>query len=317
MLAALDPPRDANERLTRLEIVLRDALTHGPRGSPAPPPRLGRALLHAVFPAGARVRPRLLLAAARAAGGHDDSLAYAAAAAVELLHCASLAHDDLPCFDDADLRRGLPTVHKAYGEATAVLVGDGLIVLAFDVLARALEARPAVGAGPLALLAAAAGARGGLVAGQAWELEGEVDLAAYHRAKTASLFEASAALGATLAGAEAAPFARLGRELGMAYQLADDVCDRVGDAGGLGKPTGRDAALGRPTAAADLDDARARLRLAMRRAALAVPPCPGERHLRATVEGVLDLLAGRCRLDRHGDAEPHDGPPHASPSAPL
>ncbi|MCU0683187.1 MAG: polyprenyl synthetase family protein [Polyangiaceae bacterium] len=260
-------------------------------------------MLHAVFPGGARVRPRLLLAATRAAGGPEDPLAYAAAAAVELLHCASLAHDDLPCFDDADVRRGLPTVHQAFGEAMAVLVGDGLIVLAFDVLAHALEARPAVGLRPLTLLASAAGAKGGLVAGQAWELEDEVDLAAYHRAKTASLFEASAAIGAALAGVEAAPFARLGRTLGMTYQLADDVCDRVGDTEDLGKRPGRDAALRRPTAASDLDVARSRLRLSMRQALLAVPPCPGEPQLRATVEGVLDRLAGRCRLDRHDAAE--------------
>ncbi|HEU4532922.1 MAG TPA: polyprenyl synthetase family protein, partial [Polyangiaceae bacterium] len=272
-------------------------------------------LLHAVFPGGARVRPRLLLAATRAAGGKDDALAFAAAAAVELLHCASLAHDDLPCFDDADRRRGAPTVHKAFGEATAVLAGDGLIVLAFDVLARALEARPAVGLRPLTLLAAAAGARGGLVAGQAWELESEPDLAAYHRAKTASLFEAAAAIGAALAGADPAPFARLGRSLGMIYQLADDVCDRAGDAEELGKPCGRDAALGRPTAAADLELARSRLRLAMNQVALAVPPCPGEAHLRATVEGVLDLLAARCRLDRHDAVEPAGAAPRACSAA--
>lgn len=309
MAVALATPCDANERLAHLELVLRDAITQGPRGSVGAPPRLERALLHAVFPGGARVRPRLLLAATRAAGGHDDPLAYAAAAAVEFLHCASLAHDDLPCFDDADVRRGLPTVHQAFGEAMAVLVGDGLIVLAFDVLARALEARPAVGVRPLTLLASAAGARGGLVAGQAWELEGEVDLSAYHRAKTASLFEASAAIGATLAGVEATPFARLGRTLGMTYQLADDVCDRVGDAEDLGKHPGRDAALRRPTAAGDLDVARCRLRLSMRQALIAVPPCPGEQQLRAQVEGVLDRLAGRCRLDRHEAAESTGGAP--------
>lgn len=283
-----------------LESVLREAVMRPPRGASPPPPKLRDALVHAVFPGGARVRPRLCLAATRAAGGQDDPLAYAAAAAVELLHCASLAHDDLPCFDAAELRRGRPTVHKVWGDAMAVLVGDGLIVLAFDVLARALEGRPDIGARPLAILAASAGVHGGLVGGQAWELEDDVDVAAYHRAKTASLFEASAALGAAVAGVDPAPFAALGRALGMTYQLADDVCDRIGDAAELGKNPGRDAALGRPSAAAgDLAVAQDRLRLAMRRTVVAVPDCPGEAELRAVVEGVLDLLASRCRVDRH------------------
>lgn len=288
-----------------LETVLRDAVTRPAPGALPAPPKLREALLHAVFPGGARVRPRLCLAAARAAGGAEDAVAHAAAAAVELVHCASLAHDDLPCFDDADLRRGRPTVHKVWGEAMAVLVGDGLIVLAFDVLARALEARPELGARPLALLAGATGAHGGLVGGQAWELEGEVDVAAYHRAKTASLFEAATALGAAVAGADPAPFAALGRALGMTYQLADDVCDRVGSVEELGKHPGRDAALGRPTAAqGELAFAESRLRLAMKRVLLAIPSCPGEAELRASIEGVLDLLAQRCRLDRHGPLEP-------------
>ncbi|HEU4411209.1 MAG TPA: polyprenyl synthetase family protein [Polyangiaceae bacterium] len=304
MVAVPPPPRDATQGPSRLEAALREAVTGGPRGAAAPPPRLEQALLHAVFPGGARVRPRLVLATARAAGGQADALALAAAVAVELLHCASLAHDDLPCFDDADLRRGLPSVHKAFGEATAVLVGDGLIVLAFEALARALEARPDVGPRPLALLAAAAGPRGGLVAGQAWELEGrDVDLAAYHLAKTAALFEASAALGAAVAGADPAPFARLGRAIGMTYQLADDVADRVASVGELGKRPGRDAALGRPTAAADLDVARSRLRLAMMRTALAVPTCPGECELRAMVLGVLDRLAACCGVEPHDPLE--------------
>ena len=298
------PTADVLSASARLETVLHDAIARPPHGTSSSPPKLREALLHAVFPGGARVRPRLCLAAARAAGGCEEAVAYAAAAAVELVHCASLAHDDLPCFDDADLRRGRPTVHKVWGEAMAVLVGDGLIVLAFDVLARALEARPELGARPLVVLAGATGAHGGLVGGQAWELESEVDLAAYHRAKTAALFEAAAALGAVVAGADPAPFARLGRALGMTYQLADDVCDRVGSVEEIGKRPGRDAALGRPTAASgELAFAEARLRLAMKRVAEAIPSCPGEAELRASIEGVLDLLAARCRVDRHGPLE--------------
>jgi geranylgeranyl diphosphate synthase type II len=289
-----------------VEVALRDAITRAPAtGAPAPP-KLQEALLHAVFPGGARARPGLCLAVTRAAGGQVDAAAVAAAAAVELVHCASLAHDDLPCFDDADLRRGGPTVHKVWGDAMAVLVGDALIVLAFDVLARGLEARPDLGARPISLLAAATGAHGGLVGGQAWELEdpADVDVAAYHRAKTAALFEASAGLGALVAGVAPASFAALGRSLGMTYQLADDVCDRVASAEALGKVPGRDAALGRPTAASgDLDAAAARLRVAMRRTELAVPSCPGETELRFAVRDVLARLAARCRIGLRGPVD--------------
>lgn len=298
MVAALSESRLSLGDLTRLEATLRDAITCPARSGVVLPPKLEAALLHAVFPGGARVRPRLLLGVTRAAGGPDDALAYAAAASVELLHCASLVHDDLPCFDDADLRRGRPTVHAAFGEAMAVLVGDGLLVLASEVLARALEARPDVGVRPLTLLARAAGVHGGLVGGQAWELEGEVDVAAYHRAKTASLFEASAAIGAAVAGADPVPFGELGCALGMTYQLADDVCDRVGAVEELGKRPGRDAALGRPTGArGDLGLVQSRLRTAMKRTLASVPECPGHAELRAVVEEVLALLAARCRLD--------------------
>src|SRR5690606_20416857 len=109
------------------------------------PPHLREALAYAVFPGGARVRPRLCLAAARACGLADDGLALSSSVAVELLHCATLVHDDLPCFDGAELRRGKPSVHRVYGEAMAVLVGDGLLVRAFDVLAGALSSRPEIG----------------------------------------------------------------------------------------------------------------------------------------------------------------------------
>jgi geranylgeranyl diphosphate synthase, type II len=266
------------------------------------PPRLREALAYAVFPGGARVRPRLCLAVARAAGVADEPLSLAAASAVELLHCATLVHDDLPCFDDAELRRGKLSVHQAYGEAMAVLVGDALIVLALDVLGAAISTRPAVGLAPLTALLRAAGARGGLVAGQAWELEpGAVDVGAYHRAKTASLFEAAAELGALSAGADPRPFARLGRSLGMAYQLADDLADRLADVAEIGKRPGRDAELGRPTAAAgSVEMAQSRLRLANAQVLAAIPPTPGEEELRTTIQAVLDALAARCRIDCRG-----------------
>jgi geranylgeranyl diphosphate synthase type II len=119
----------------RIEQALEAAVT--PCEIRGAPPRLAAALRHAVFPGGARVRPQLCLAVAAACGNDRPALAEAAAVAIELLHCASLVHDDLPCFDDAPLRRGLPSVHAKYGERIAVLAGDALIVRAFDVLAAA------------------------------------------------------------------------------------------------------------------------------------------------------------------------------------
>src|SRR5271166_3884954 len=107
------------------------------------PPLLIAAMRSAVFPGGARIRPRLCLAVARACAEDDPALAVAAATSIELLHCASLVHDDLPCFDDAATRRGRPSIHKAYGERIAVLAGDALIVLAFEALGRAAERAPA------------------------------------------------------------------------------------------------------------------------------------------------------------------------------
>src|SRR3954465_8460713 len=135
---------------TRIELALTVGVTRAE--APGCPPRLGAALRHAVFPRGARIRPRLCRARAAACGDDAPAAADAAAAAVELLHCASLVHDDLPCFDDAPTRRGKPTVHRVYGEPLAVLVGDALIVLAFESLARASAAVPSRMAPLIALL---------------------------------------------------------------------------------------------------------------------------------------------------------------------
>lgn len=122
---------DANRRI---EQALDAAIAH--LEAPGAPPRLAEALRYAVFPGGHRIRPRLCLSVARACGDDDPGASDAAAAAIELIHCASLIHDDLPCFDDAPLRRGQPSVHAAYGEPLAVLAGDALIVSAFETLAR-------------------------------------------------------------------------------------------------------------------------------------------------------------------------------------
>jgi geranylgeranyl diphosphate synthase type II len=164
----------------RIERALSQALKSAEaRGAP---PRLASAIRHAVVPGGARIRPQLLLAVACACGDDDPSLADGAAAALELLHCASLVHDDLPCFDDAPLRRGRASVHAAYGERCAVLAGDALIVMAFEALARAATRSPWRLPALLCMLASRVGMPHGIVAGQAWECEDWVALPDYQRA---------------------------------------------------------------------------------------------------------------------------------------
>lgn len=190
------------------------------------PPQLRAALHAAVFPGGGRLRPQLCLAVAAACGAPGCKPAVSAAAAVELLHCASLVHDDLPCFDNADWRRGHPSVHRAFSEPLAVLAGDGLIVSAFAVLARLMVEFPTVGAAVNAELAQAATL---LVAGQGWESEACIDFQAYHHGKTVALFEAATVSGALAAGADPNPWRPLGRYLGQAYQLADDLSDLEND----------------------------------------------------------------------------------------
>jgi geranylgeranyl diphosphate synthase, type II len=246
------------------------------------PPRLAAAMRHAVFPRGGRIRPRLCLAVAGACGEDDPEAADAAAAAIELLHCASLAHDDMPCFDDADTRRGRPTVHRAFGEPLALLAGDALIVLAFQVLAMGAAGSPGRLAPLVATIGAAVGVPRGIVAGQAWECEPRVDLALYQREKTGALFAAATMAGAAASGHLAERWRETGVLLGEAYQIADDIRDATGDAAALGKPVGRDLALGRPNAVHALGQPGAVSRLAglVEAAVDAVPACPGAAELR-------------------------------------
>jgi geranylgeranyl diphosphate synthase type II len=263
-----------------LEAALEEATRDGC------PPGLAAAVRHAVFPGGARIRPKLCLAVADALGNPDPELAAAAAAAIELLHCASLVHDDLPCFDDAELRRGRASVHRAYGEARALLAGDALIVLAFETLGRADARDPRQVGRLVGLLGAAVGARRGLCGGQGWELEPEVCVAQYHRAKTGALFAAATEAGALAAGCPGAPWRLVGERLGEAYQVADDLRDVACSSEELGKPVGRDAALGRPSAVSllGLDGAIARLGELVRAAMDAVPECAGASALRRHIE---------------------------------
>lgn len=266
-----------------IDAALRAALRHT-QGSRTPP-RLRAALDHAVLGGGRRVRPRLALGVAQACGNDAPDAAVGVAVAIEMLHCASLVHDDLPCFDDADMRRGRPSVHAAHGEQLAVLAGDGLIITAFEALAESCHDRPDLLAPLVRVVADGVGSKRGIVAGQAWECEAAVDLRSYHRQKTGALFDAAVAGGAIAGGGDPEAWSELSRILGEAYQLADDIHDRTGDASRMGKPVGQDAAHGRPNAADALGLSRAAARLARLLAELpeAVPECPGRAKLQAAI----------------------------------
>jgi geranylgeranyl diphosphate synthase type II len=268
---------------TRIEHALAAAVVSVE--VPDCPPRLAAAMRYAVFPGGARIRPRLCLAVARACGNDCPEAAHAVAAAIELLHCASLVHDDLPCFDDASTRRGKPSVHRAFGERVAVLAGDALIVLAFQTLGGGAVHAPDRLPALLATVGTAVGGPRGIVAGQAWECEPCVALAEYQRAKTGALFAAATVAGAIAAGSEGGRWRALGERLGEAYQVADDIRDAAGDAAQLGKPVGRDVALGRPSAAREFGLAGAvrRLKHLVGAALEAVPDCAGGTELRAHI----------------------------------
>jgi geranylgeranyl diphosphate synthase, type II len=225
-------------------------------------PRLVAAMRHALLAPGKRLRPALVLWAADACGGSRADAA-GAAIAVEMIHAYSLVHDDLPAMDDDDLRRGQPTCHKAFDEATAILCGDALQALAFETLAR--EMPPATAARGCLVLARAAGAEA-LVGGQADDLAAErgwiADMTAapagdqvawlerIHRRKTGALFLAALELGGLAAGASSAQLAMLaayGRAFGLAFQIADDILDAEGDEVTMGKRVGKDAGRGKLT----------------------------------------------------------------------
>ena len=217
------------------------------------PEKLTQAMLYAVFPGGGRVRPQLAFGIWASMQRRRDRALMGAAMAVELIHCASLVHDDMPCFDDASMRRGKPSVHREFGEDVALLTGDALIVAAFDVLARFSAHRPEIVSSLVRLLGEAVGASRGIVAGQAAELESEVDVAHVHRLKTGALFEGIAAMTALVAGQDETAWRLIGSRLGMAYQLADDIHDVVGRAEDGGKPTSQDVRNHKPNAVFDRD----------------------------------------------------------------
>ena len=218
------------------------------------PPRLAAAMRYSILGGGKRLRPVLCLLAAEACGA-EPGLALPAACALEMVHAYSLIHDDLPAMDDDDLRRGRPTCHKAFDEATAVLAGDGLLTLAFEVVAA--HVRPAeAAAGCVRALAEGAGPLG-MVGGQMADLEAEgrgggtLDaLEAIHRRKTGALLRASLRIGAIVAGAEPAISRALdvyGHAVGLAFQIIDDLLDVEGDEAKLGKRARKDSELGKWT----------------------------------------------------------------------
>ncbi len=274
----------------RIEAAIRMAISKAQGG--VAPPRLAGALEYAVTPGGARIRPTILLSVALACGDDRPGLADAAAAAIELIHCASLVHDDLPCFDDAPLRRGKPTVHLAYSEPLAVLTGDSLIILAFEILSQAAGDKPARALELLQLLTRQAGMPFGICAGQGWESEAKVDLSAYHQAKTGALFIAATQMGAVAAGQEAEPWFELGARIGEAFQVADDLRDTLYDETTLGKPSGQDAIHARPSAVAELGVQGAIRRLSdiLGGAIASIPSCPGEAKLADLVRRTAERM---------------------------
>jgi len=276
--------------IPRIERSLAAALSLR-TAHPGCPPGLAAAVQHAVFPGGARIRPRLCHAVAAACGAREHAVVDSTAAAIELLHCASLVHDDLPCFDDAATRRGRPSVHRAFGERLAVLAGDALIVMAFQTLCAGTTTAPHRLSRLLSIVAASVGPPTGIVAGQAWECEPKVPREQYQREKTGALFAAAAMGGAEAAGSDGTAWRPLGDGLGEAFQVADDLHDVVTDAGILGKPVGRDEALGRPSAVAELGIVGAvRLFERLMRAAIdSIPGCPG----RVQLAGLLEREALR------------------------
>jgi len=218
------------------------------------PATLHRAMRYSVFAGGKRLRPILCLAAAEACGG-SPARALPAACAIECIHTYSLVHDDLPCMDDDDMRRGRPTTHKAFGEGMAVLAGDALLTISFEILAQTRQT-PRHGLQDFfSELAAAAGSHL-LIGGQAADLEAEgkkttpAELLFIHRGKTAAMVAASLRLGAMSANATPAQVKALGSfgaHLGLAFQIIDDILDLTQTSEKLGKSAGKDAAAGKAT----------------------------------------------------------------------
>jgi len=265
------------------------------------PVELGDAMRYAVLDGGKRLRPMLVFAASEAVGGHAEA-ALRAACSVELIHAYSLVHDDLPCMDNDVLRRGKPTVHVKFGEADALLAGDALQALAFELLTPDGDAiAPAVQAKLCRLLARAAGSQG-MAGGQAIDLASvglaldEAQLREMHRLKTGALLQGSVEMGAACGNALAPQsldaLREYGAAMGLAFQVVDDILDVIADSETLGKTAGKDAASDKPTYVSllGLDGARAEARQLLDEALAALDRCglPETGALSALAKMVVD-----------------------------
>ena len=276
---------NAEETLACYASQIEEALVEALPSDPDTPPDLLEAMRYSLMAGGKRLRPILVLLAAEACGA-DPRDAMPAACAVEMVHTYSLIHDDLPAMDDDDLRRGQPTSHVAFGEAMAILAGDALLTRAFEILAADLP-DPVVAAECCRVLASAGGSDG-MVGGQVADLAAtntspeSVDdplqvLGDIHRRKTGRLLAASLELGAVVAGADIQVRESLldyGQQVGLAFQVADDLLDVEGDINRTGKTSGRDAHLGKWTypALAGNDKSRRLARNCIASACAAVEP---------------------------------------------
>ncbi len=234
------------------------------------PARLVSAMRHGVLNGGKRIRPFLLVETAQLFNCSDDAV-WRVAAALECVHCYSLIHDDLPAMDDDDLRRGVPTVHRAFDEATAILAGDSLLTFAFDVLADRETGLGAATKADLVVGLARASGLGGMAGGQMLDIEAaehgadETDIIRLQAMKTGALIRYACEAGAIVSGAaeeDRARAAEFGSAIGLAFQLADDLLDLTADSTATGKATGKDAALGKATLAGLHGEAWARRQLA-------------------------------------------------------
>ena len=258
MTDAKDFSHRLDEAAQRVEVALESLLGPAPlKGEIARPARLLEAMRYASLGGGKRLRPFLVIESARLFGVTGEA-PLRVGCALEMIHCYSLAHDDLPAMDDDDLRRGRPTTHKAFDEATAILAGDGLLTYAFDVLADAPTHAEAQVRAKLVLALARAAGLGGMVGGQALDLEAESagrplsqdEILTLQAMKTGALLRFAVDAGAILgqaSEAQAQALSRYGAALGAAFQVADDILDAEGDTAALGKRAGKDAERGKAT----------------------------------------------------------------------
>ena len=275
---------DLTEQLERIASLIEGRLDAqlAPEPASSGQARLIEAMRYATLGGGKRLRPFLLIESAGLFGVTEEE-ALGAAAALECVHCYSLVHDDLPCMDDDQVRRGRPTAHIAFGEATAILAGDALLTLAFDILSEpTTHPDPRVRVALIGLLAKAAGV-GGMAGGQALDLAAEgqglgpMEVARMQAMKTGALFDFACDAGAVLGGADAVArgaLAAYASAFGQAFQLADDLLDAEGDAAAMGKAAAKDAGRGKATLVALLgvDAARARLSALVEDAEAALAP---------------------------------------------